>query len=283
MSEVSFRYAPKTELISVQKVSRARHYVHRHVHMHDHTELLLITSKGKVLIFNNGNRCEVQTPAVILHQAGSYHSTDTIEIHVEGYSSYCVFFDEQYVKQRAESFWYGDFLGSDQCLILELTAEQNAVLSHYAELLASAIGSNDKALLLLLLLLNETKEIVQTEDAIRLNNPNNYIFDVTKYLVEHFDEALTTGQIAGLFHVSVSKLNADFQRITNQTPKEFSSALRMGRAVELLRSHPRLQIAEIAYQCGFSGESYFIQCFQRRMGTTPNAYRKACLATDHKE
>ncbi len=274
ISTASFRYTPKTEPISVQKVICEQHYVHRYVHMHDHTECLLITSQGKVLIFNNGNRREVKTPAVIIHQAGSYHSTDSLEVGKEGYSSYCVFFNEQYVKQIPESLLHSDLLLDDQCLVLELTDEQNASLSHYAELLSNEKGNTEKALFLLLLILAETKDSLQKSVAIRLNNPNDYIFDVAQYLVEHFDKALTTSQIAAHFHVSVSKLNTDFQRVTNQTPKEFTFQLRMSRATELLRSHPKMQIAEIAYQCGFSSESYFIQCFQKKMGTTPNAYRK---------
>lgn len=271
----TFRYTPKTAPISVQKVFRERHYVHRFVHMHDHTEWLLITSPGKVLISNNGNRREVNTPAVIIHQAGSYHSTDTIEIGNEGYSSYCVFFYEQSVKQLPHALLQSDLLFDDQCLILELTEQQSATLAHYAELLQCEKGSGEKKLFLLLLILAETKDVLQTNLAIRLNNPNDYIFEVTQYLVEHFEESLTSAQIAARFHVSVSKLTADFQKITNQTPKEFSLNLRLSRAAELLCSQPRTQIAEIAYQCGFSSESYFIQSFQKRMGSTPNAYRKA--------
>jgi len=271
----TFRYTPKKEMISVQKVFCEQHYVHRHVHMHDHTEVLLITSPGKVQIFNNGNRREVTTPALIVHQAGSYHSTDTLEIGNEGYSSYCIFFYEQFVKQISQSLLRGALLFDDQCLILELTEDQNTALSHHAELLTREKGNSEKSLLLLLLILAEAKEILQDKSAICLNNPNDYIFDVAQYLVEHFDEPATTAQIAMRFHVSVSKLTADFRMITNQTPKDFISNLRWNRALELLRAQPKTQIAEIAYRCGFSGESYFIQCFQKRMGTTPNAYRKA--------
>ena len=271
----AFRYTPKPESISVQKVECEQHYVHRHVHMHGHTEWLLITSRGRVLVFNNGNRREVTTPAVILHQAGSYHSTDSIVIGKEGYSSYCVFFNEQTVKQLPKSLLQSDLLFESQCLILELTDGQSAFLAHYAELLSYEKSGSEKGVLLLLLLLAETKEYLQKNIAIRLDTPNDYIFDVAQYLVEHFDKALRTRQIAEHFHVSVSKLTADFQKVTNQTPREFTFRLRMSRATELLCSHPKMQIAEIAYCCGFSGESYFIQCFQKKTGKTPNAYRRA--------
>lgn len=271
----SFRYTPKTEPISVQRVLRERHYVHRHVHMHDHNELLLITSPGRVLIFNNGNRCEVRTPALILHQAGSYHSTDTLEIGDEGYSCYCVFFYEQFLGAWGDTFLQGAPLFEDQCAVLELTEEECAGLLRDAERLNAEQDRREKATLLLILLLTEARDVLQRRPAVRLHNPNGYIFEVAQYLVEHFDEAPTAREIAAHFHVSVSKLTADFRGITGQTPKEFAVNLRWSRALELLRTQPGMKLAEIAYQCGFSSESYFIQCFQHRTGSTPNAYRRA--------
>ena len=275
-----FRYVPKSAAISVQKMACQHPYTQKYVHMHGHAELLLITSHAKVTIFNNGNKQEVRSPALILHQAGSYHGTEAPEIGTEGYLSYCVFFSEHSLKKVPASVLQTDALFSDQCVIAELEEEQCKRLAEYAERLRGE-STGEKSLLLLLLLLAEAKEAQAKGSAIRLNNPNNYIFDVTQYLVKHPDEPLTTAQLAARFHVSVSKLNADFQQITNQTPKAFSTDLRIARAAELLCAQPKTPLAQIAYQCGFSSESYLIQCFQKKLGVTPTAYRKAHKDTTH--
>ena len=157
-----------------------------------------------------------------------------------------------------------------------LTPEQCGAVERYAELLEEGGETPDpeRGLFLLMLILGEVHRLLPLTAPIRLNTPNDYIFDVVQYLVQHFNESLTTGEIAAKFHVSVSKINADFHRITNQTLKEFYNHLRSARAEDLLLSDADALISDIAYRCGFSSESYFIQSFQKSAGMTPNAYRK---------
>lgn len=274
-----FRYVPKSAAISVQKMVSKPPYVHQYVHMHGHSELALITTHAQVTITNNGNQKEIQAPALILHQAGSYHIMDTQEIGNNDDLGYCIFFSEQALKQVPASVLQADSLLTDQCLILTLNDEQCQKLTTYAELLYTE-SSNEKQLLLLLLLLAQAKESQSQNNMLRLNTPNNYVFDVTRYLITHLDEPLTAAQLAAHFHVSISKLNTDFQEIIKQTPKAFCIDLRISRAAELLRTQPKMPLAQIAYQCGFSSESYLIQCFQKKMQTTPNAYRRAYQASE---
>jgi hypothetical protein len=112
----------------------------------------LITTHAQVTITNNGNQKEIQAPALILHQAGSYHIMDTQEIGNNDDLGYCIFFSEQAIKQVPASVLQADSLLTDQCLILTLNDEQCQKLTTYAELLYTE-SSNEKQLLLLLLLL----------------------------------------------------------------------------------------------------------------------------------
>jgi AraC-like DNA-binding protein len=244
--------------------------------MHRLNELLLISSQARGILFSNGNLLEIRTPALILHRAGSYHYIDTFDSQNSGYSCHCVYYEEEFVKQVPESLLHSTSLLSDDCLVIELTPDQCASMVNYAELLFSheEKSNTSRSLFLLLLLLNEAYGLLNTSMVYRLNAPNDYIFDVVQYLIRHFNEPITTTQIAQRFHVSVSKINTDFYKITNQTLKSFCNHLKLVRAAELLADNADLPIAEIAYRCGFSSESYFIQSFQKNMGMTPNAYRK---------
>lgn len=272
-----FRYSPKKAPISAQYITVRQNYVARDAHMHHLNELLLIPCHSKASLFTNGNRFEIKTPALVLHRAGSYHYIDTENEGPEGYSCYCIHFAEQHVKQVPENLLHSDKILSDDCLVIELSNEQSVELSRYAELLSQEETYTEKNLFLLLILLNETYRLTKTNHVIRQNTSNSYIFDVVQYLVSHFNEPLTTRQIASLFHVSVSKINGDFHKITGQTLNRFHTNLRLTRAGEFLLSHPDSPISEIAYRCGFSSESYFIQSFQKSLGMTPNAYRKQNL------
>ena len=274
--ESGFRYSSKKSPISVQKITRRLNYTHKDAHMHHLTELLLVSSHSTGVLFNNGNRREITTPALILHRAGSYHYIDTSDSMEEGYSCHCVYFNDQFVKQIPENLLHSDQLLSNDCLILELTEEQCRGLERYVALLEEEEEDPDpeRSLFVLMLVLNEVYRLLPVTAPHRLNTPNNYIFDVVQYLIQHFRENLTTGQIAVRFHVSVSKINSDFHKITNQTLKEFYNHLRILHAEDLLIAQNELPIADVAYQCGFSSESYFIQSFQKSTGMTPSVYRK---------
>lgn len=269
-----FRYSPKRSPISALKILKRENYISSDAHMHHLNELTLITTPSNALLFNNGNRAEIRTPALIFHHAGSYHYIDTDEIGPVGYTCYCIYFAEQHVKQIPEALLHSDLLLRDDCFVIELNEQQCSTLTRYAELLSLEDGYNEKNLFLLLIMLNEAYYLLRHAKVSRFNTANSYIFDVVQYLVGHFNESLTTKQIASIFHVSVSKINNDFQRITGQTLNRFCSNLRLTRAAELLLATPNMPISEIAYRCGFSSESYFIQTFQKNLGITPKSYRK---------
>ncbi len=271
--KVKFKYAPKKDLISTLVIHQCRNYKQVYVHMHNRTELAVVTTEAELSVFNNGNRQAVKAPCLILHRSGSYHNVEMVKCGGEGYSCTNIFFDEHYAQQIPESLLHSSTLMTDDCLIVEINEEQTEYFQIYLELLEKENTSLEKKLLLLLIILDETNRLVQNKPHVRLNNPNNYIFEVAHYILHHYDEPLTTGEIAAKFHVSVSKINTDFLRITNQTLKEFCTNLRLEHSMDLLTTQD-YPIAEVAYRCGFSSESYFIQTFQRHIGTTPNSYRK---------
>lgn len=271
-NDLDLRYSPQKSPISIKRIKSDKSYTHKSTHMHSINELLLITSESDALIFSNGNRQHIKTPALIFHRAGSYHYTDTVSAGKEGYSCYCIYYDEKFLNQIPESLLQGVFLLNDDCLIAELSEKECESITRYASLLLNE-SDKTKSLFLLFLILSEANEFLSDERAIRLNTTNNYIFDVVQYLTQHFNEPLTTAQISSLFHVSQTKLNNDFYKITNKTLKVFSNDLKLSCAYTLL-AETNTKISEIAYLCGFSSESYFIQSLKRNMGMTPNAYRK---------
>ncbi len=268
-----YDYMKKEEMISVLYMQQDTDYHHRHVHMHNRNELLFITNHTSTTIFSNGNRQTVPTPALIFHRAGSYHYTDSESPEKSGYTSYCVFFDTQYISQIPETFLHSRSVFFNDCLILPLTDAQVEKYKSYLQLMYAEKGLHKKQLFLLLCIIDETHWILHTAEAIKLNNPSDYIFDVTKYLIDHYDEQITTEQLAKHFYVSVSKLNADFNRITNTTIKDFHISIRLGYAMQLLRDTDK-PLSEISYACGFSSESYMIQSFRRSLQMTPSEYRK---------
>jgi transcriptional regulator GlxA family with amidase domain len=72
-----------------------------------------------------------------------------------------------------------------------------------------------------------------------------------------------------------TRLNTVFQKLTNCTPMEYLTRLRMERAKTLLRE-TGIKIIDIAFECGFGSSQYFANTFKQTTGLTPSEYRTHC-------
>ena len=68
-----------------------------------------------------------------------------------------------------------------------------------------------------------------------------------------------------------------FKASTGKTLRCYVEEQRIKKAVDLLVSTD-LSLTEIAYECGFSSQSYFSCAFKKRMGLTPRDYARSILS-----
>ena len=64
-----------------------------------------------------------------------------------------------------------------------------------------------------------------------------------------------------------------FKSLTGMTPNEYTLNYRLRRSAIWLKERKDLQIADIAYQLGFSTPRYFSQVFKKKYGLTPSEFR----------
>ncbi|UII25866.1 alpha/beta fold hydrolase [Fulvivirga maritima] len=69
--------------------------------------------------------------------------------------------------------------------------------------------------------------------------------------------------------ISERQLQRKLKAITNKSPNQLISSVRLHRAKELMMLHED-NIAEIAYKTGFSNPSYFSKCFKKEFGMCPS-------------
>jgi AraC family transcriptional activator of pobA len=93
------------------------------------------------------------------------------------------------------------------------------------------------------------------------------------YLNQHYPEPISLSLVAKLVSMSPNYFCRFFKDVTGHTLTDFVLRMRVDRAVELL-SDSAMSVAEIAYQCGFSSQSYFGRVFKRLKGLTPQQYRR---------
>lgn len=78
-------------------------------------------------------------------------------------------------------------------------------------------------------------------------------------------------EFADAVGLSRSSLNRKMREILQTTANNYIRDIRIEKAEELLRTSS-LQINEICYKVGFQTPSYFIKCFRKKYGKSPNEY-----------
>jgi transcriptional regulator GlxA family with amidase domain len=79
--------------------------------------------------------------------------------------------------------------------------------------------------------------------------------------------------LAGLVNLSSSRLSHLFKATAGVSLQGFLSNLRLERAADLLQSTD-MPIKEISYQVGYRHAPSFVRAFRKKIGSSPNDYRK---------
>ena len=114
-------------------------------------------------------------------------------------------------------------------------------------------------------------------------NSNNLqvIEDTLKYINEHLSEDLSLEKLASRVNFNSTYFHKLFKTATRKKLHAFMEEQRIKKSINLLISTD-MTLTQIAYECGFSSQSYFSYAFKRRMKTSPRQYAQT-LATQYSE
>ncbi len=96
---------------------------------------------------------------------------------------------------------------------------------------------------------------------------------VVSYIRENLTADLSLEAIAEYARFSPTHFHNCFKRSTGKTLRAFVESERLAKAINLLVSTD-MTLSEIAYECGFSSQSYFSYAFKKNTGLTPRAYAR---------
>jgi AraC-like DNA-binding protein len=104
---------------------------------------------------------------------------------------------------------------------------------------------------------------------------NNYkaVENTVKYIKENLSSPLSLEIIADYAGFSPVYFHNLFKSAVGKTLHEYIEEQRIKKASDLLITTDST-LTEIAYQCGFSSQSYFSYAFKRKMRMTPREYMK---------
>ncbi len=121
----------------------------------------------------------------------------------------------------------------------------------FPEAIQAAVADNDHTLL---------RQITRVKEAI-------------DYMETHYSDHISLDDLASVCGLSQSEFCRCFKRITQNTPMEYLARTRIRKSLPLLASRKHT-VTEVAFLCGFSGSSYFAECFKKYMFCTPMEYPK---------
>ncbi len=103
----------------------------------------------------------------------------------------------------------------------------------------------------------------------------------TQYILNHFQEDIGLQQLADHCCVSVFHFSRIFKAVTQQSPYQYLTSIRMTHARMLLET-TTLQVKQVAGQSGFKSLEQFSATYNRYFETSPSQFRKEVLSDSRK-
>lgn len=155
-----------------------------------------------------------------------------------------------------------------------LLVELNQLINIQLSANANRLYYQGKVLELLALYFSERKP--DTENCPFLNNEDlvRKIKHAKEHLLTHEDHPPTIKELAKLAGLNEYQLKAGFKEIYGNTVYGYLLDHKMDHARMLLDSG-KFQVAQVAYQVGYTNPSHFIAAFKKKFGLTPKKYLMA--------
>lgn len=115
----------------------------------------------------------------------------------------------------------------------------------------------------------DTARLVRGKDGV--DTPSPAIEKAISYIKSNLTEDLSLEALASAVSLSPIHFHNSFKRAVGKTLRDYVEEQRLKKAVGLLIS-TNYSLTEIAFECGFSSQSYFSCVFKRKMKKTPREY-----------
>ena len=257
-------------------------------HWHEEIQLALVT-RGTVCFYADGTRCEVRRGDGFFINSGRLHmareegdpesSYLCLDFHPRLLSSYeGSVFEQKYVKPYLEggslSHLKLENRNPAHRQILDLIRDIGVIYDVRAFGYELAVQSKIQQLWLDVISLQRKER----ESGRAPAQGHETAQEIIRFLRTHYQEPVSLADVGRAVGFSESECCRQFRQMTGDTILNYLRSYRLTRSIELLED-TRLSVSEIAYESGFSGASYYIECFKKELNQTPRQYRKRRLHT----
>ncbi len=111
------------------------------------------------------------------------------------------------------------------------------------------------------------------QNGLRRTHANGAIQKMLSYMAAHYGEKVTLAELSDYASYTESECCRIFKRFTGESIFSYLRNFRLEQSIPRLLNTDE-PISDIAYGCGFSSTSYYIDIFKKQFGITPLQYRK---------
>jgi DNA-binding helix-turn-helix protein len=112
--------------------------------------------------------------------------------------------------------------------------------------------------------------------AFDIKKPNVWVSLLLEQIHNNYQKDISLHSLSEFIHINKTTVAKQFKEITGCTVTEYINTYRIQCACHAL-STTALKVCEIAAECGFASEAYFIKRFKAKMNMTPLEYRTNIL------
>jgi len=123
-------------------------------------------------------------------------------------------------------------------------------------------------------LMRELKNNMSCMSELRKYSARSEVNKAIDYLWENIDVEFSLDKLCRIANLSPYYFMRLFKDYTGKTPYEYYMDIKIGRALEYLKTKKH-SITEICFILGFSSHSHFTSVFRKRVGRTPSEFMKA--------
>ncbi len=234
----------------------------------DNSEDSLFKVEGKEVVIPKmkGYTCVAFSPNVE-HQ----------EIIEEGFASYYAvfvsvnYFERIYKNYTSENPLFRGGVFSIDAQLLNLLKQYMYEIKHNMPMKRDVLGLLSESLVHMLV-----RSMVCVDcDEVPVYNRDD-INRAVLFIYKNISKKIVVEDLAWQANLSLPQFNRVFKQVTQRTPNEYVKYVRLERAKVLLKEG-KLDLTEVALECGFSSSSYFSHCFIEGEGITPKMYRERYL------
>ncbi|MBO5474836.1 MAG: helix-turn-helix transcriptional regulator [Lachnospiraceae bacterium] len=263
----------------VQKDNLSRYGYAATCHWHSDLEFILVLDgimdfyiNGEIVhltsncgVFVNSNRLhygfsnikrECHFIAVVIHPTLIHQSIPAIQSYFESKFTTQA---SDFILLRDNVEWQKSILELIKKIQQEMVSENKNMLNLLAYALEMAAGISEYI-----------KENKKDFDSSIINHNT---FKMVDYIHKHYADNISIDDIASSGGVCRSKCCKLFNKVVGKTPNVYLTHYRIAKSCKLL-NETDMSVSEIADKCGFQSASYFIVVFKKKMGISPQKYRK---------